>query len=99
MSRLWVRLIRHHRIVKQDTIDCAWGDEQEALREVCARQDVPVPMWLGKHEREYAEFRHTAFTADHFVEEIGFDRMEIEFLDDTGKKRKSQDPRNAFDGF
>lgn len=36
----------------------------------------------------------TAFTADHFVEEIHFERMEIEFIDDV--RRKSGDPRNDF---
>ena len=45
---------------------------------------------------EFEQFRHTAFTADHFVEDISFDRMEVEFLEDDGKKRKSDDPRNDF---
>ncbi len=99
MSRLWIRLIRQHRIMKQQTIDCPWGGEQEALREVCRALDVPVPIWLNKNENEYEQFRRTAFTADSFVESIHFDRMEIEFLDDDDKKRRSPDPRNVFDGF
>ncbi len=99
MSRLWVRLIRHHRIAKQQTIDCPWGGEREALREVCRALDVPAPIWLNKNENEYGQFRRTAFTADSFVESVQFDRMEIEFLDDTGRARRSADPRNAFDSF
>ena len=31
MSRLWARVIRDHRIEKQDTRPCAWGEENEAL--------------------------------------------------------------------
>ena len=99
MSRLWVRVMRDHRIEKQDACPCAWGEEAKALTEVCKKFDIPCPIWLPKHEREYDSFRRTAFTSEHFVEEIAFDRLEIEFLDDTGKKRRSTDPRNAFDGF
>lgn len=96
MSRLWVRLMRSHRIAKQEAVPCAWGEEKDALVELCREFDVPAPMWLNKHENEFEQFRHTAFTKDHFVEEISFDRMEIEFLEDDGKKRRSNDPRNQF---
>lgn len=33
------------------------------------------------------------------MEDVAFDKLEIEFLDDENKKRRSQDPRNQFDGF
>lgn len=99
MSRLWIRLIRHHRIARQQTVDCAWGDERDALREACHDMDVPAPIWLNKNEKEFEQFRRTAFTADSFVESVSFDRMEIEFLDDEDKKRKSRDPRNDFGNF
>ena len=33
------------------------------------------------------------------MEEVPFQKLEIEYLDDEGKKRKSNDPRNQFDGF
>ena len=96
MSRLWVRLIRHHHIAAQAAAPCAWGEEKQALVELCRQFDAPAPMWLNKHENEFEQFRHTAFTADHFVEDISFDRMEVEFLEDDGKKHKSSDPRNDF---
>lgn len=96
MSRLWARVIRDHRIQRQDTISCAWGDTNEALTQLCKDFDIPRPIWLDKHEREYQSFRRTAFTREHFMEEVDFDRLEIEYLDDTGKKRKSRDPRNEF---
>ena len=97
MSRLWVRLIKNHRMLKNQTVPCPWGEEQDVLVEVCREFDVPAPMWLNKHGFEFEQFRRTAFTKDHFVEEIAFDRMEIEFLDDTDKKRRSTDIRNQFD--
>ncbi len=96
MARLWVRIMKDHRIQKQLAVDCAPGGESEALTEVCKQLDIARPIWLDKHFREFESFRRTAFTRDHFIEEIRFDKLEIEFLDDTGEKRKSKDPRNDF---
>ena len=96
MARLWVRIIRKHRISSQDTEPCTMETAEYALTEVCKRMDLPNPMWLEKHEREFQEFRHTGFLPEHFIEEVSFDRMEIEYLDDSGKKRHSNDPRNQF---
>ncbi len=94
MTRLWVRLMKKHRIERQMTVECAFDGAHEALDEACHALDVPRPIWLPKNEREFASFRMTAFTQDHFVEEIHFERMEIEFIDDV--RRKSRDPRNDF---
>ncbi|MBQ8952887.1 MAG: hypothetical protein IJ048_02125 [Clostridia bacterium] len=99
MTRLWIRLIRHHRVARQETVDCPWGEQNDALREACHAMDVPVPIWLNKNESEFEQFRRTAFIADNFVESVSFDRMEIEFLDDEDRKRARPDPRNVFDGF
>ncbi len=96
MSRLWMRVIKNHRIVKQVEEPCSFGEAFDALTEMCVKNDIPRPMWLAKHDAEYNDFRRTAFTKDHFVEEISFDRLEIEFLDDGESDRRSRDPRNDF---
>lgn len=99
MARLWARIIIKHRIARQNTAPCAWGDAESALTELCREFDIPCPIWLGKHERDFEEFRRTAFLPEHFMEDVPFDRLEIEYLDDENKKRRSKDPRNQFDGF
>lgn len=96
MTRLWIRLIRDHRISVQATAPCVPGEEKDVLIELCKQEDLPCPLWLSKHEKEYASFRRTFFRPEHFIEEVDFDRLEIEFLDDTDKKHKSEDPRNQF---
>ena len=88
-----------HRIARQMTAPCVFENPQEALTEICRELDIPCPLWLNKHEREFEDFRHTAFLPEHFMEEVPFQKLEIEFLDDTGVKRRSNDPRNQFDGF
>lgn len=94
MLRLWARTVKKNRIARSETVDMP-GDLMEALGEVCALMDIPRPMWLAKHEREWDQFRQTAFTKDHFVESVPFDKLEIEQFDPDEKKKKSQDPRNG----
>ena len=96
MTRLWMRIIKKHRIDKQFIAPCAPGEEREALIALCREVDLPVPMWLEKHEREFERFRRTAFLPDHFIEEVRFERLEIEFLEEETKTRVSRDPRNEF---
>lgn len=99
MARLWAKIMVKHRIARQMTVPCAWGEAEAALTEVCREFDIPCPIWLGKHEREFDEFRHTVFFPEHFMEDVPFQKLEIEYLEDDNKKRRSADPRNQFDGF
>ena len=96
MARLWARVISRHRIQRQTTVNCAFKEAESALTEICHELDIARPLWLKKHEKEFQEFRHTAFLPEHFMEDVHFDRLEIEFLDDEERKRASRDPRNAF---
>ena len=96
MSRLWAKIIVKHRIRQQATMPCSFDDAEQVLGEICREFDIPAPIWLGKQQREYENFRLTSFGPENFVEDVNFQKLEIEFLDDDDKKRKSSDPRNAF---
>ncbi len=96
MARLWLKVMKENRIRQQEALPCVWGEEKDVLVELCKTLDLPAPIWLSKHESEYARFRRTSFKPEHFIESVEFDAMEIEFLDDTGKRHKSDDPRNQF---
>lgn len=98
MPRLWARIIQQNRIQRQATWACRYEDVDDALTELCREFDIPRPMWLQKHRREYAEFRRTRFLPEHFIEDVSFQRLEIEYLDDDDRPRRSSDPRNQFDG-
>ena len=49
--------------------------------------DVPHPVLLPRHERDWAEFSQARFLRDQFMEDVPFDRMEVEFIDPDKKKR------------
>ena len=97
--RLWGRIIRHHRIAKSETVPIAGGDLEGALLEICRRFDVQRPLQLPKHERDLEAFGRTFYSREHFTEPIDFQKLEIEFLEDDDKSRRSSDPRNQFDGW
>ena len=99
MARIWIRVIKHHRIDKQTTVPCTWNTAQDDFNEALHALDIARPLWLNKHEGEFSEFRRTQFLPEHFMEDVPFERLEIEFLEDDAKSRRSRDPRNQFDGF
>ena len=96
MARIWMRTVCHHKIVESRTAVCDFENAPEALGELLREADIARPLWLEKHLKEWARFQRTSFLPEHFMEDVRFDRLEIEFLPDDGKVRKSEDPRNAF---
>ncbi len=97
MPQLWVKVMKRQKIDRQITADCGKDDVKGVLDDVCKELDIPCPIWLGKQEREYDNFRITSFSADNFVESIDFTKLVIEFIEDPNKKRSNNDPRNDFD--
>ena len=51
--RLWGRILSHHRIVKNETVEIHDGDIESAFLELCRRFDVQRPLQLPKHNREW----------------------------------------------
>ena len=94
-TALWVRVIRHHHISRQITEPCRREEPEEALAEACRKLDLSRPLWLDKNQREWDEFGQTRFLPDAFVEQVDFDRLEIEFIDPDARRKQSRDPRNA----
>ncbi|GHU71808.1 hypothetical protein AGMMS49992_06490 [Clostridia bacterium] len=101
MAELWLRIMRKHRIADQMTEPLAESEDAaspayplDTLEEACRKLDIPRPMWLSKHEREYASHGRTSFSQDHFIEHINFDRLEIERIDPDYKPSKPKDPRS-----
>lgn len=84
---IWVRLVRKNRIEKDITVACSHAAWQEAVDAACHTLDVPRPLILPRHERDWAQFNQARFLREHFMEDVPFDRMEVEFIDPDKKKR------------
>ena len=89
-GRLWVRLMKRHRVERDALIECEHEDVQEALRELLPRLDLSQPMWLPRHQQDWEEYSLTRFRPEHFVESVEFDYMEISYIfpEDEKKARK-----------
>lgn len=96
-GQLWVRLVKKTRIVRDSVVDCPTGDWRPALAAACRELDLSLPITLPNHVRDWESHGRTRFLAEHFMEHVPFDRMEIEYFDpdDRDTRRRSDDPRNG----
>ena len=60
-----------------------------AIDTACHQLDVPRPIILPRHERDWEQFSQARFLKEHFIEDVPFDRMEVEFIDPDKKKRNN----------
>ena len=88
-NRLWGRMMKQQRIIRQETIEIKNDDVEEAFLEICRRFDVQRPIQLPKHNREFEKFGRTFFSKEHFTESIDFDKLELELIMPDGEKRSS----------
>lgn len=51
---------------------------EKCLLAVCRELDISVPIWLDKNTTEFACFRRTFFMKDQFIDNIKFDKLEIQ---------------------
>ncbi len=86
-NRLWGRIMKRQRIVKQETVVIEDGDIEEAFLEICRRFDVQRPLQLPKHNREFENFGRTFYAKEHFTESVDFDKLEIELIMPEGETR------------
>ena len=92
MVRIWGVLKNRDRIL-QDTVATFDGSDLPELQDVvdtlCQLLDIPRPVLLSKHEKEYQNFARTRFSADDFIESVSFKQFELEFLKDKTKQRRT----------
>ena len=87
MAGIWIRLMRKNRIWKDVIVSCGREEWTRALQQGLEKLDVARPLLIEKHERDWAKFGQTRFLKEHFMEDVAFDRMEVEWIDpEAGKK-------------
>ncbi|KMT20869.1 hypothetical protein [Clostridium cylindrosporum] len=88
MMRLWGKIIKNNKIIFQHESNYAYDDleYQDQLKYcievICKELDIQKPYWLNSNLKEYNKYKKTSFTQDNFIEEIEFDKLEIEVLDE-----------------
>jgi hypothetical protein len=88
MFRLWAKIIDAGKIVKNMTIENSDSSLNRtkkifhAIDEACYAYDLSKPLWLDKNISEFKKSSKTRFTKDNFVDEIDFDYLEIEVIEE-----------------
>ncbi|WP_040210462.1 hypothetical protein [Clostridium polynesiense] len=91
--RLWGKIIKNNKIIKNDTVPLEVKDNYQAglkaaIAELCHRFDIEKPYWLNKNLNEYNRISKTAFNENNFIEDIDFDKFIIEELEDKNINKR-----------
>lgn len=85
--RIWAKEILDNRLVK-DMVVTDNSDETrthkvfQALDEVCHAFDLGKPIWLDSNITDFQIHAKTRFTKDNFIEEISFDYLEFQVIEE-----------------
>ncbi len=88
MFRLWGKIWKDNHLLQDITIVDAADDKNrtkkvfDALEEVCYAFDLSKPIWLDKNIKEFQRHDKTQFGKDSFVEQISFDCLEIQVIEE-----------------
>nr|WP_288452000.1 hypothetical protein [uncultured Anaerostipes sp.] len=87
MFRMWGKVFKKNRMIT-DTVICVDNDLNrtrkvyQALEEMCYEFDLPKPLWLESNKQDFIRSSKTRFTRDSFIEEIDFDYLEIQVIEE-----------------
>ncbi len=88
MFRMWGKIWKENHLVK-DTVICMTDYSMSrtqmvfgALEEICYQFDLGQPLWLESNIRAFKQHDKTRFSSDNFVEEIAFDYLEIQVIEE-----------------
>ena len=87
MFRLWAKLFKDNRMLKDTVIEDASNDTRthkifHAMDEICNQFDLGKPIWLDATNKDFQLHSKTRFYQDNFVEQIDFDYMEIQVIEE-----------------
>lgn len=87
MFRLWGKIYKNNKII-QDTVICIDDKSlsldkkvDQAIIDICMQFDLQKPFWLKDNEKDFKKFQRASFKKDHFIEQIDFDFLEIEVIE------------------
>lgn len=87
MFRLWAKEFKDNRMLMDTVVEDNSDDTRthkifHALEEVCLRFDLSKPIWLDATVSDFKRHNKTRFSQDNFIEEISFDYLEIQVLEE-----------------
>ena len=69
-------------VVTDDSDDTRTHKILRALEQICLHFDLGQPIWLDSNIREFQRHSKARFYQDSFIEEIPFDYLELQVLEE-----------------
>ena len=87
MFRLWAKEWKDNHMLRDTMITDETEDTRthkvfRALQNVCREFDLSVPIWLDANTEEFKKHAKTRFRSDSFLDEIPFDFLEIQIIEE-----------------
>ncbi|MBE5951629.1 MAG: hypothetical protein E7260_08580 [Lachnospiraceae bacterium] len=88
MFRLWAKIWKENHLIKDTVIE---NDDNTlnrtrkvfaAIDSVCYEFDLSKPIWLDSTVREFKIHDKARFSQDNFVDQIDFDYLEIQVIEE-----------------
>lgn len=87
MFRLWAKIYLNNRLIKDITVE---DDSTESrthkifngLEQISYAFDLSKPIWLESNINEFKRHSKVRFSKDSFVDEIDFDFLEIQVIEE-----------------
>ena len=85
--KIWFKMFKDTRLLETRTLEDHSKATRthkifRALEEVCFELDLAKPIWLQSNINEFSRYAKTRFYQDSFVEEIDFDFLEMQVLEE-----------------
>lgn len=92
MFKIWAKTLRHEKIIKSHIYK---GEAQfnlaqfnKYLSEICEQMDIPTPILLKSHIKNFDSFNFTRFSSSDFVENVAFDFLTLEYCRENNSEKK-----------
>ena len=87
MFRLWAKLIKDNHLLSDNVICNDTNITRthkifDAIEDFCYEQNLSKPLWLDSNISHFKRYNKVRFTSDNFIEEIDFDYLEIEIIEE-----------------
>lgn len=85
--RIWGKIWKENRLLRDSVYETGNNDTRthlifKGLEEFCREFNLAKPIWLNKNIDEFKKHKRTRFMQDNFMEEIDFDYLEFEILEE-----------------
>lgn len=88
MFRMWGKIWQNNHLEK-DTVICMTDYSMsrtamvfQSLDDICYQFDLSKPIWLDANIEDFKRHDKTRFRQDNFIEQIEFDYLEIQVIEE-----------------